>query len=59
MSPSPPTPEFTDEFVCPKCRGTLTSRPDASALECSTCKLAYPVLDEIPNFIIEDALPLK
>jgi uncharacterized protein YbaR (Trm112 family) len=60
MPPTPPsTPEFTDVFCCPKCRGPLTARPDDSALECAACKLAYPVIDEIPNFIIEEALPLK
>jgi hypothetical protein len=45
-------------IACPKCRGRLESKPDGSALVCPACRLAYPVVDEIPNLITEDAQPL-
>jgi len=51
-------PELIDILACPKCKGSLTLRPDESAFECAKCKLAYPVVDDIPNFIIEDAQPV-
>ena len=51
--------ELIDILACPKCKGPLTLRPDESAFECSACKLAYLVVDDIPNFIIEEAQPLK
>jgi uncharacterized protein YbaR (Trm112 family) len=51
-------PDLIDLLACPKCKGPLTLRPDESAFECPACKLAYPVVDDIPNFIIEEAQPL-
>ena len=51
-------PKLLEIIACPKCRGRLESKPDGSALLCRACRLAYPLVDEIPNLIIEDALPL-
>jgi len=51
--------ELIDILACPKCKGSLRLRPDQSAFECDRCKLAYPVVDDIPNFIVEEAQPLK
>jgi uncharacterized protein len=45
-------------LACPKCRGRLESKADGSALLCRACRLAYPIVDEIPNLIVEDAQPL-
>ncbi|HXU65374.1 MAG TPA: Trm112 family protein [Polyangia bacterium] len=50
--------ELIDILACPKCKGALALRPDESAFECAACKLAYLVVDDIPNFIIEEAQPL-
>jgi uncharacterized protein YbaR (Trm112 family) len=55
----PLNPELIDILACPKCKGALKLRDDHSAFECGHCKLAYSVVDEIPNFIIEEAQPLK
>jgi uncharacterized protein YbaR (Trm112 family) len=51
--------ELIEILACPKCKGPLTLRPDESAFECNTCKLAYLVVDDIPNFILEEAQPIK
>jgi uncharacterized protein YbaR (Trm112 family) len=51
--------ELIDILACPKCKGPLILRADESAFECNACKLAYLVVDDIPNFIIEEAQPLK
>jgi uncharacterized protein len=51
--------ELIEILACPKCKGSLNLRPDESAFECGRCKLAYPVVDDIPNFIVEEAQPLK
>ena len=52
--------ELIDILACPKCKGALKLRDDQSAFECGACKLAYPVVDEITNYIIiEEAQPLK
>jgi uncharacterized protein len=51
--------DLIEMLACPKCKGRLDLRPDESAFICMTCKLVYSVADEIPNFIIEEALPLE
>ena len=55
----PLTRELIDILACPKCKGALKLRDDQSAFECHNCKLVYAVLDDIPNFIIEEAQPLE
>jgi uncharacterized protein YbaR (Trm112 family) len=51
-------PKLLEIIACPKCRGRLESKPDGSALVCAACRLAYPIVDEIPDLIAEDAIPL-
>ncbi len=51
--------ELLDILACPKCKGAVTLRSDESGFVCTACKLVYPVVDDIPNFIIEEALPLQ
>ena len=50
--------KLLESIACPKCKGALELKGDGSALLCLACRLAYPVVDEIPNLIAEDALPL-
>jgi uncharacterized protein YbaR (Trm112 family) len=54
----PLDPKLLEILACPKCRGRLESQVDGGALLCRACRLAYPIVDEIPNLIAEDALPL-
>ncbi len=51
--------ELIELLACPKCRAKLDLRADESAFVCARCKLAYAVVDEIPNFIIEEARPVE
>lgn len=53
--------ELLSILACPKCRGSLTllRRDDADAgLECAACAAVYPVRDDIPVLLIEEAVPL-
>jgi hypothetical protein len=52
-------PKLLEIIACPKCKGRLELKTDASALLCRACRLAYQVIDDIPNLIVEDALPLE
>jgi uncharacterized protein YbaR (Trm112 family) len=55
-------PDLLEIVRCPKCVGKLverTSGPGKAGLVCEACKLVYPVVDEIPNFLLEEALPLE
>jgi uncharacterized protein YbaR (Trm112 family) len=45
-------------LVCPKCKGELEYRAEKSTLVCHTCRLSYPVRDDIPIMLIDEATPL-
>ena len=45
-------------LVCPKCHGSLTLRNNPDALFCQPCGLLYPVRDDIPVMLVEEAIPL-
>ena len=48
-------PKLLEIIACPKCKGHLELKADGSSLLCHACRLAYPVVDDIPNLIAEDA----
>lgn len=45
-------------LVCPKCKGELDYRPEESRIICHNCRLSYPVRDDIPIMLIDEATPL-
>jgi len=45
-------------LVCPVCKGPLDFRKAAAELVCKACKLAYPIKDEIPVMLEEEARQL-
>jgi uncharacterized protein len=51
-------PELLEILVCPKCKGELEYRPEESVLVCHQCKLVYPIEDDIPIMLIDEARPL-
>jgi uncharacterized protein len=46
-------PQLLRIIVCPADRGALT--PQGDELVCATCDLAYPVRDEIPVLLVDEA----
>lgn len=42
-------------IVCPKCRAELRVDDAASELVCTGCGLAYPVRDNIPVLLVDEA----
>jgi uncharacterized protein YbaR (Trm112 family) len=42
-------------LVCPKCKGDLEYRPAESVLICQACRLRYPIRDDIPIMLIDEA----
>jgi uncharacterized protein YbaR (Trm112 family) len=52
------SPKLLAILVCPKCKGTLEYREGESALVCAACRLRYPVRDDIPIMLIDEATPL-
>ena len=44
-----------DLLVCPKCKGDIYLLEDNSGLVCPACRLKYPVRDDIPVMLIDEA----
>lgn len=49
--------ELLDVLVCPACKGDLLY--EGERLICRACRLAYPIKDEIPIMLIDEAQPLE
>lgn len=46
-------------LVCPICKGPLDYRKADRELVCKPCKLAYPIRDDIPVMLEDEARPLR
>ena len=44
-----------DIIVCPRCKGDLEYDKEKSRLICGVCRLAYPVKDDIPIMLENEA----
>ena len=51
-------PQLLEILVCPQCRGELEYREQEAALICRACRLRYPVRDDIPIMLVDEAVPL-
>ncbi|MGD0074586.1 MAG: Trm112 family protein [Candidatus Binataceae bacterium] len=51
--------DLLDILACPKCKGNLQLTEKQDGLACQACKLLYPIKDDIPLMLIDEALPLK
>jgi uncharacterized protein YbaR (Trm112 family) len=47
--------ELLEILVCPSCRGEVEYRTDPEQIVCLKCGLRYPVRDDIPVMLIEEA----
>jgi uncharacterized protein YbaR (Trm112 family) len=45
--------KILDFIVCPQCKGDL--KLEEEFLICQNCKLKYPIKDDIPILLIEEA----
>jgi len=50
------SPDFLEILRCPACKERVELKPDGSALKCVSCKRVYPIRDEIPIMIIDEAM---
>lgn len=52
------SPELLKILRCPRCKSELKLKDDGSGLRCLNpeCSLVYPVRDDIPVMIIEEAV---
>ena len=51
--------ELLDILACPKCKGDLELTSLENGLICNACELIYPIREEIPVMLIEEAYNLQ
>lgn len=50
--------ELLDILACPKCKGDIRLNEKQDGLICDACKLMYPIKDDIPVMLIDEAIRL-
>ena len=50
--------QLLEVLVCPRCKGALEYRSTEPSLACLRCSLRYPVRDDIPVMLLDEATPL-
>ena len=48
-------PKLLDILACPLCKTEVTLTADGAGLLCGTCRRRYPIVDDIPIMLIEEA----
>ena len=50
--------ELLDILACPKCKQPVQINAAGTGLTCAACRLEYPIMDDIPVMLIDEAKPL-
>jgi len=50
--------DLLDILACPKCKGDIYLNEKSDGLICDACKLMYPIKDDIPVMLIDEAIHL-
>jgi uncharacterized protein len=50
--------ELLGILACPQCKGGLRLTSSGDGLVCDRCRLRYPVVDDIPQMLVDEAEPL-
>jgi uncharacterized protein YbaR (Trm112 family) len=50
--------DLLDILACPKCKGPIKLDQSRDGLICDACKLLYPIKDDIPIMLIDEAKPI-
>ena len=48
-------PELLEILECPACKTPVALVKDGAALKCQKCNRVYPIKDDIPVMLIEEA----
>jgi uncharacterized protein len=51
----PVSKELLDILACPLCKESVRLTPDGSGLKCEQCHRVYPIRDDIPIMLIDEA----
>ena len=47
--------ELLDILVCPQCKTPVRVTADEKGLKCATCHRVYPIRDDIPVMLLDEA----
>ncbi len=47
--------DLLEILACPKCKGPIKLNEAQDGLVCPACKLLYPIKDDIPIMLIDEA----
>ncbi|MCP4695570.1 MAG: Trm112 family protein [Gammaproteobacteria bacterium] len=50
--------KLLDILACPVCKGSLVYKETQEELHCVRCRLVYPIFDNIPVLLKDEAKPL-
>ncbi len=42
-------------MICPACQGKVQLKPDGSGIKCIACRRVYPIKDDIPAMLVDQA----
>ena len=48
-------PELLKILVCPVCKTPVTPTTNQQGLRCATCRRIYPIRDDIPVMLVDEA----
>ena len=48
-------PELLEILACPNCKTPVTLVKNGTALKCGKCNRVYPIKDDIPVMLIDEA----
>jgi uncharacterized protein YbaR (Trm112 family) len=47
--------DLLEILVCPACKAKVELKADGSGLKCASCRRVYPVRDDIPVMLVDEA----
>jgi uncharacterized protein YbaR (Trm112 family) len=47
--------DLLEILACPACKAKVELKPDGSALKCVECHRVYPIRDDIPVMLVDEA----
>jgi uncharacterized protein YbaR (Trm112 family) len=51
----PISQELLDILVCPLCKAPVKLAADGQGLKCGQCRRVYPIKDDIPVMLVDEA----
>lgn len=55
----PISQELLEILACPKCKGEIHLNSSGDGLVCDACRLMYPIREDIPVMLIDEAIKLE